>query len=98
MGREGGSPTPHTQAPSPEGDRGLQGGRGRTSWNKSRPGAQERLPKMSLSRLVTPDKKFLPLGSSLGICMCVFSFGGFRSNFILFSCDVGIPFSHFKQT
>lgn len=37
-------------------------------------------------------------GSSLGVCMCVFSFRGFRSNFILFSCEVGIPFSHFKQT
>lgn len=28
----------------------------------------------------------------------VFFFGGFHCNFILFSCEVGITFAHFKQT
>lgn len=43
------------------------------SWNKSRPGAQEKLLKKSLFRLVTLNKKYLPLVRYLGyarVCVC----------------------------
>lgn len=75
MGGEDYSATPdtwHLHLKVTEDSRGQGPGPLRHNGNKNRPGPQEKLPKGF--RLVTLDKKHLPLVSSAGICwdMCVF--------------------------